>query len=167
MQALNVIHERGVLHLDIKPEHIFIDDDMAIEFIDFGASYDVARARQQYSSTSDTAPVYALRDNAHRLITEGYALKEQQFVNEAFDIYTLGRSILTFLYGEDIDDVTRFLPLHKRLPEDLQKLGIMARKMTVNTVDARPTLEQSISELHNLFPHIFAQPVEAAKAEAS
>ena len=36
VDALDYIHEAGVIHRDIKPENILIDQDMNIKLIDFG-----------------------------------------------------------------------------------------------------------------------------------
>ena len=36
LEALDYIHEAGVVHRDIKPENILIDQNMNIKLIDFG-----------------------------------------------------------------------------------------------------------------------------------
>ena len=39
LDALDYIHVRGYLHLDIKPANILIDDDFTIKLSDFGSSW--------------------------------------------------------------------------------------------------------------------------------
>ena len=36
LNAVEYIHERGIIHRDIKPENILIDDEMRIKLLDFG-----------------------------------------------------------------------------------------------------------------------------------
>lgn len=40
--ALTVLHERGIIHRDVKPENVIIDNDGRVVLIDFNISCDVA-----------------------------------------------------------------------------------------------------------------------------
>ena len=40
LDALEYIHQEGIVHRDIKPENILIDDEMNLKLIDFGYATD-------------------------------------------------------------------------------------------------------------------------------
>jgi serine/threonine protein kinase len=54
LEALNHIHLKGLIHCDIKPENILIDEALKVRFIDFGlvrkvsGNYDTLRGTQLY-----------------------------------------------------------------------------------------------------------------------
>lgn len=45
LDALEYIHENGVVHRDLKPENIFVDGDSAVKIIDFGIASDSSGSR--------------------------------------------------------------------------------------------------------------------------
>ena len=92
-EALNYIHRRNILHLDIKPSNILFREDETAVLIDFGISkhYD----EKDGSETSST-PIG---------ISEGYAPLEQydtegiSAFSPATDIYSLGATLYYLLSG--------------------------------------------------------------------
>ena len=97
-QALEYIHNRNILHLDIKPSNILFRNEDELVLIDFGVSkhYDVGGGSQ----TSST-PVG---------ISRGYAPLEQynkggviQF-SPATDIYSLGATLYSIVTGQTPPD---------------------------------------------------------------
>ena len=90
--ALNYIHLRNTVHLDVKPSNILLDEDGGAVLIDFGISKHYDKAGDQTSST----PVG---------ISRGYAPLEQgrdgdvsQFT-PATDIYALGATLYNLVSG--------------------------------------------------------------------
>lgn len=76
--GLKELHERGIIHRDINPNNIIIQDDMTAVIIDFG----ISRFQKMYQS----------RDT-QILGTQGYAAPEQFGFNQTSDksdIYSLG-----------------------------------------------------------------------------
>jgi len=86
--ALSAIHTLGIIHRDIKPEHVIIDNDDVVKLID----YDAARLYRFYK-TVDTQVIG----------TTGYAAPEQFGItqsDERTDIFSLGIMMNVMLTGE-------------------------------------------------------------------
>lgn len=113
LDALEVAHNEGILHLDLKPANIMMDKLGNVKLIDFGAS------KQQSMSggaTSTSAIAYS----------KGYAPREQMEQNPKkfgpwTDFYALGATLYNLLTNKkpplssDIDDDTS-IDKHEALP---------------------------------------------------
>ncbi len=120
--ALQYVHGKKLLHLDIKPANIMIDGSDQAILIDFGVS-------KQYDEESG--------ENTSTLMgyTKGYAPIEQiegdvQSFTPATDIYSLGATLYNLLCG-DVPPVAN--KLIKGLPiEPLQACGVSS--ITMQTI---------------------------------
>lgn len=111
-EALQFVHEKNILHLDIKPSNILIDQSGKARLIDFGVSkrYDI---EQQETSTTMLT------------LSKGFASIEQydnegtQSFSPCPDIYSLGATMYNLLTGkiptESILRATRPLPSPREL----------------------------------------------------
>jgi serine/threonine-protein kinase len=93
LDLLLYVHERGVIHRDIKPQNIILSQDRRLVLIDFGA------VKQQLAqmSESNTRSV-----TTHFVGTVGFAPPEQFSLRPVFasDIYALGVTSLYLLTGK-------------------------------------------------------------------
>ena len=90
--ALRFIHQKRMMHLDVKPSNILLDDEGNVVLIDFGLAKQYDNAGRQISTT----PVG---------ISHGYAPIEQyrcggvSAFSPATDIYSLGATLYKLLTG--------------------------------------------------------------------
>ena len=144
--ALKHIHNHRIMHLDIKPENILIDENNNAILIDFGISkvYDkhatVPMHKTPRSSIVTFSPEYA---PIEQYTTDGVA----EF-SPATDIYSLGATLFTLLTGNcpptavklvESDYLAEKLNLHK---VSQQNIEAVVRSMAF-TKEKRP---QSIDE---------------------
>lgn len=143
-EALQFVHQKNILHLDIKPSNILIDKDNNARLIDFGVSkrYDVGE--QETSTTMLT-------------LSKGVASIEQ-YDNEGIqsfspcpDIYSLGATMYNLLTGkiptESILRATR--PLAK--PRELNPaISEQTEQVILKAMEIIPANRyQSVEEMMN------------------
>lgn len=87
-QALQTVHSQGLLHRDVKPQNIMIDDGNAI-LIDFGIARELVSGQTQTHTN---------------LVSEGYAPLEQYLPkarrSAASDVYGLAATLYSAVTGE-------------------------------------------------------------------
>jgi len=147
LDALQVVHQQGIWHLDIKPANIMLTRDGTAKLIDFGAS---KQMKPGGGATTSTALCY----------TPGYAPREQmeQTSNEDrkkigpwSDLYALGATLYNIQTGNkppmpiDIDDDgARAFKFGNNVSQPMQDL---IRKLMDNDRRRRP---QSVAAVRNL-----------------
>lgn len=91
--ALSYIHERNILHLDVKPSNILLNDDGNVVLIDFG----ISKRYDESGGQTSTTPVG---------VSKGYAPIEQYQqgsvtkFSPATDVYSLGATLFFLLSGK-------------------------------------------------------------------
>jgi len=122
--ALTEIHGKLILHLDLKPSNVLIDEDNKVQLIDFGIS-------KQYDETARETSDTPLG------VSAGYSPMEQYGTLRSFspptDIYAAGATLYKMLTGEtpleatarnqfDLEPVTHFSPnVGKKTEEAIAK----------------------------------------------
>lgn len=102
-EALTHIHQKGLLHRDISPDNIIVDEAGNAKLIDFGAARSFLNQR-----------------NLTVVMKKGYAPIEQYSSNgkqgEYTDIYALGCTLYTILSGQKIPDAPSRIDRHGIAP---------------------------------------------------
>ena len=145
-QALEFVHQKNVLHLDIKPSNILIDKKNNARLIDFGVSkrYDI---EQQETSTTMLT------------LSKGFAPIEQydnegtQSFSPCPDIYSLGATMYNLLTGEiPTESILRATkPLIK--PSEINKditaktEAVILTAMQVNPIHRYQSVKAMMNEL--------------------
>lgn len=89
LDGLRLVHERGLLHLDIKPSNIHVRPGGSAYLFDFGAVHKTAATRQ---------------DQLRQVVTPGFSPIEQHkksgYVGAWTDIYAMGATIRACMEGK-------------------------------------------------------------------
>ncbi|UDQ97339.1 protein kinase [Lentisphaerota bacterium WC36G] len=150
--VLTVIHEQNIIHRDIKPGNILIDDELNIKLTDFGIAKDEN----------------SLMTREHEILGSPAYMPPEVFISsskssEQFDIFSLGvvsYEILTGkkpFKGRNINElkynIKNSRPLEPRkinpyISEDLQ--NILSRMLRKRPEDRYQTSEELFNDLNNL-----------------
>ena len=145
-QALEFVHQKNILHLDIKPSNILIDKKNNARLIDFGVSkrYDI---EQQETSTTMLT------------LSKGFAPIEQyddegtQSFSPCPDIYSLGATMYNLLTGviptESILRVAKPLTKPSEINSEVspQTENAILKAMQVNPLHRYQSVKAMINEL--------------------
>ncbi|MDR2121029.1 MAG: serine/threonine protein kinase [Tannerella sp.] len=145
-QALEFVHQKSILHLDIKPNNILIDKKNNARLIDFGVSkrYDI---EQQETSTTMLT------------LSKGFAAIEQydtdgiQNFSPCPDIYSLGATMYNLLTGiiptESILRATKPISQPSELNKAItpQTEAVIMKAMKINPVKRYQSVRQMLNEL--------------------
>lgn len=160
-EALQFVHEKNILHLDVKPSNILIDKQGNARLIDFGVSkrYDI---EQEETSTTMLT------------LSKGFAAIEQ-YDNEGIqqfspcpDIYSLGATLYNLLTGkiptESILRATRPLKRPRELNPAIseQTEAVILRAMQIVPTDRYASMEELLAQL----PKSTFEPTSQASALA-
>ena len=166
-EALQFVHEKSILHLDVKPSNILIDKQGNARLIDFGVSkrYDI---EQEETSTTLLT------------LSKGFAAIEQ-YDNEGIqqfspcpDIYSLGATLYNLLTGkiptESILRATRPLKRPRELNPAIseQTEAVILRAMQIIPADRYASIEELLVQLpqSTFAPHSQAGACSAAPSPA-
>ena len=125
LNGLQAVHEATLLHLDIKPENIYLREDGSPMLIDFGS------ARQALSETHATGRV---------ALTRGYAPVEQYpdkgKLGPWSDVYALGATMYRCITGKHpVDSLERYRAVLGYQADPLVPLGPDARRFRPAVVE--------------------------------
>jgi serine/threonine protein kinase len=166
-QALEVVHQAGTLHRDIKPDNLMLCHDGRVVLIDFGTARDFSMGRTQ-GHTVVVTPGYAP--------LEQYAQKAQRGAYS--DVYALGATLYFSLSGEAPVPATdraagvEFEPSHRLMPSVSYYVGEAIRWAMDMKVERRPaTVKLFIDSLElnseTSRPHETGNVVDTAGSNSS
>lgn len=145
--AVGYIHERHLLHRDIKPDNIMITSDYKAILIDFGS----ARKFEQDKTQMHTS-----------MLTHGYAPTEQYTANsrkgEYTDIYAIGATLYFVLTGqvpiEAAARLTEKMPEPKELSPEIppEANRTILKAMQIKAENRHQTTKEFMDDLRNIRP---------------
>ena len=146
-QALDYIHEKNILHLDIKPSNILMDKNDNPKLIDFGISkkYDLSNAQETSTTLLAASKGYAS--------IEQYDSEGIQVFSPRPDIYSLGATMYFLITGqvptESIFRSTKGLQnprdLNPALSEKMER--VILKAMALNASDRYQTVMELLLDL--------------------
>jgi serine/threonine-protein kinase len=148
--AVGYIHEKNILHRDIKPDNVMITADYKAILIDFGA----AREFEHDKTQRHTA-----------MLTHGYAPAEQYTANSRIgaytDIYAIGATLYFALTGkhplETAARMTEKMPepkeLNPNIPEEANRTILKA--MQIKAENRHQNVQEFMDDLRNIKPSKF------------
>jgi urea transport system substrate-binding protein len=154
--GLQYIHERGLVHRDIKPPNLFLVDQKRIKILDLGLA--VLR--------SQVAPASNLTEKGQILGTVDYMAPEQwedsRSVDIRADIYSLGCTLYHLLTGKPPFDGDQY-------PSVMTKMWAHARAPVPPLGQCRPDVPQTVAAIVERMlakkpADRFADPAEVAAA---
>jgi serine/threonine protein kinase len=151
--ALAHVHSRGVVHRDVKPSNILLDQQGLPYLGDFGIALLAGESRVTGANEIVGTPAYLAPEQVY-----GGRL------GPAVDIYALGLVLLECLTGRrEYTATSRMkaalarLDRPPRIPPDLPPpLAALLRAMTAIEPGHRPTAEQCVETLHALMSDMMA-----------
>jgi len=132
--TLNFMHERGVLHMDIKPENIYVTKDNVFKIGDFGLSV----AKERWSECEHEGDSEYL---APEVLHDGK-------IGPAADVFSFGMSLHRLVAGEcvHISDLSNTLKvMRKPLIAISTDLRTLISSMIAYQIGSRISLDRAIS----------------------
>lgn len=108
--AVQTAHQNLVVHRDIKPGNILVDQNGMVKLVDFGIAKALDEDAQGESAGSDTD----VTRTGIRVMTPGYASPEQvsnKPITTASDVYSLGVTLYELLTGQKPHSFAGMTPL--------------------------------------------------------
>lgn len=115
LKAIGHTHDHGLLHRDIAPDNILIDEDNHVTLIDFGASLDSCA-----QATGNQSAIVAVKDgySPHEFYVAG---AKHDFSS---DLYSLGATLYQLITGSPPPDCQgRFAAVSSGLPDSYLPLA--------------------------------------------
>ncbi len=144
-QGVKALHEKGLLHLDLKPGNLWVRPDGSLVVLDLGASRwvdDEARSTQLAKTPGFAAP-------------EQYGIKNLHRISEKTDIYGLAASLYNCLEGAPPPafpkrDEGALLSVSRLGQRNHELLNVIDKGMAINPEHRYQNMEEVLVALQSL-----------------
>lgn len=147
--AVGYVHERHILHRDIKPDNIMITSDYKAILIDFGSAREFEQDKTQVHTS---------------MLTHGYAPTEQYTANSRkgayTDIYAIGATMYFVLTGQVPLEAAARLTEQMAAPKDLapdipdEANRTILKAMQIKAENRHQTVAEFMDDLRNIRPSV-------------
>ncbi|MDJ0797745.1 MAG: serine/threonine-protein kinase [Calothrix sp. MO_167.B12] len=122
LNIIHDLHERDIIHRDIKPDNIMMDNTGKLFLIDFGAVKKII------------SHVTKIQSPGTKIFTDGYAPWEQKYgyPQKNSDIYAVGITIIQLITGLLPGEISDDWEQKVKIPDDLQYIIPILNKMIHN-----------------------------------
>ncbi len=151
--AMQAVHQRGLLHLDLKPSNVMLTDEGTVKLIDFGLAQPMSNVR--FGEVSGTPSFMAPEVANH----------EYARIDRRADVFGVGAVLYCLLtaeppfQGENVDEVFKAAQLGQVTPPAVAAAGISQHASTIcsrclsrNPADRYPDMETLQSGLPRFEP---------------
>uniref|UniRef100_A0ACD5Y3R8 Uncharacterized protein n=1 Tax=Avena sativa TaxID=4498 RepID=A0ACD5Y3R8_AVESA len=148
-QGLHYLHQKNIVHFDLKPGNILLDDNMVPKISDFGVSrfFDKMESRV-ITKISGTYGYLAPKSFNHSGVTDKHSYR--------LDIYSLGVVITEILTGEKgyhaVDDVVEsWSNKLEKSPSDVQLKQVrVCAEIGIECIDSNPAKRPDTQHIINI-----------------
>ena len=169
-KALRHAHQRNMIHCDIKPDNLLLNQDGQIKILDMGiAKLNDPKKKSQAQETEPTSDSQAKKDESHILGTVDYLAPEMASgeveADPRVDIYSLGCTMFFLLTGQvpypETTLIERILAHQEKPPRDPRDLRPDTPKELANIVlkmeakkpeDRYQSMDEVLAALDASFP---------------
>jgi serine/threonine protein kinase len=144
--GLEAMHDKGIVHRDIKPQNVVLDDNGYPCIIDFGISTNKTKMEQEVHGTLP----YFSPEMGHAFLRGAPCIQD-----EKVDVWALGIMLYKILYGkfpyESLDELSKNVsfPSEVKVDEDLKSL-------ILHLLSSKPSDRPTMAEIkkHSFFTSI-------------
>jgi Protein kinase domain/SAP domain len=139
--ALDYAHSKGVIHGDVSPANVLVDDEDHVRLTDFGLS---VQGRLRANSQGELSVCPEQRKGYHRVYAAPEVLNGDQLVRRSSDQWSLAAVALALLLGRDLRRRWRL----ERVPGlDAQGQAALERALSADPAARFPTCRSFLTAL--------------------